>query len=355
MNRAEKPHLTACRGNNSGCLSRRGWLMNNSAMKDRKRLEEADYFLKCLQALGKISQHDQVKAGSSAIVTLADAATICGISAQELWLNYVRLGTLRMYNGDVPASDFINVTILLHDVIAFFCEQERIRRRYEQSYQTTVKYIVDNRLGHYNNLCMSSYFRMSESDAIRFESTAIALSRFFILNPIETINVSCNVENNINNANINANINANTNTNTNTNNIVIENNIDLDGLAQILKDIVEAVPHGTEKREAVSAGAPTVEKPTATKNQHRGSNEQRDKIDATAAVCLVVISAIMGRSHLDDDGKINRNRFEALVREAMTAKGQGDLYHATTAKNKFDNSPELTPFKRQVGRPENKQ
>ncbi|MDL2207528.1 hypothetical protein LJB82_02265 [Desulfovibrio sp. OttesenSCG-928-M16] len=354
MNRTEKPYLNGLPGEqNSGCLNRRGGIMNNSAMKYRKRFEEAGYFLKCLQALNKISQHELAKAGSSAIVTLADAATICGISAQELWFNYVRLGTLRMYNGDVPASDFINVTILLHDVVAFFCEQERIRRCYEQSYQTTVKYIVDNRLGNYDDICMSSYFRMPESDAIRFESTAIALSRFFILYPVKTINASCHVENNINNTNINANINENTNTNANS--IVIENNIDLDGLAQILKDIVEAVPHGTEKREAVSAGAPTVEKPTATKNQHRGSNEQRDKIDATAAVCLVVISAIMGRSHLDDDGKINRNRFEALVREAMTAKGQGDLYHATTAKNKFDNSPELTPFKRSVGRPENKQ
>lgn len=105
------------------------------------------------------------------------------------------------------------------------------------------------------------------------------------------------------------------------------------------------VSHAKKKPAAAAVG-------TAPMPQH-GSNKRTDEINATTAACLIVIGAILNRSHLDDDGKINRDGFEGLVRDTMNGKGQGSMYHATTAKNKFANSPELANFKRPVGRQKN--
>jgi hypothetical protein len=87
-----------------------------------------------------------------------------------------------------------------------------------------------------------------------------------------------------------------------------------------------------------------------------GSNKQTGKINATTAECLIVIGVILRDSlYLSSNGTISRDSFAEAVRAAMQTKGQGDLFHVTTAKNKFDNSPELQPFKVPLGRPKKQQ
>jgi hypothetical protein len=134
-----------------------------------------------------------------------------------------------MYNGDVPATDFIKVTILLQNVIVFFCEQERIRRYYEQSYQEITKELIRHGTKNDNDrqqatLWLSKYFAMQGRDAIHLESTTVALSRFFMLHPINTIDASYNCVNNVNN----------------TNSITIDND-DFNRLIQMLNALTEAV------------------------------------------------------------------------------------------------------------------
>ena len=194
---------------------------------DREYFEEARRFLKHMQVLSVVPQIEKQKAIASAVVTLGDAAAMCGLGAWELWVNYVRLGTLRMYDGNVPATDFIKVTHLLQDVIAFFCEQERIRRHYHSSYQELVKDILEYGSRSDDNakqamLSLSFYFNMSQTEAITFESMIVILSRYFKFYPTggaESLQVNINNTNSVNN----------------------EINIDCNGLVQVVKDWVAAM------------------------------------------------------------------------------------------------------------------
>ena len=169
---------------------RRAGGAKKTATIDKEHLNNAIDFFKRLQTLRSIPQAEQLKVLSSAVVTLGEAAIMCNIGAQELWRNYVILGILRMYNGDVPATEFIRVTHLLQDVISFFCGQEKIRRYYSQSYQKEVKYIIaysakSDDVAKQVNLSFSFYFNMSHEEAINFESMTISLSRYFEFYPFQ--------------------------------------------------------------------------------------------------------------------------------------------------------------------------
>jgi len=81
-----------------------------------------------------------------------------------------------------------------------------------------------------------------------------------------------------------------------------------------------------------------------------GSNKQTDKINATTAECHIVIGTLLKGYHLNENSKINRDGFTVAVQEAMTNKGNTNLFHLTTAKNIFDNSPGLNSVKTRRGR-----
>lgn len=152
-----------------------------------EHLKSADRFIKMRLALYKMPQAELEKAASSAVITLAEASTLCNTSARKLWEYAANLpDALPLYNSNTQAEDFLNATFLLQDVIAFYCAQETlIRKRRSQSYQQAVMQLIFpySEQGDKNAMqaeaALSSYFKMPCSEAIRYELTAEILYMFF--------------------------------------------------------------------------------------------------------------------------------------------------------------------------------
>ena len=91
--------------------------------------------------------------------------------------------------------------------------------------------------------------------------------------------------------------------------------------------------------------------PRAKATRQGGSNKKTDDINATTAASYVIIGVEL--EELRKNGcMIGRDKFVAKVRDSMDAKGQGYLFHLTTARSIFNNSSDLQPFKIRRGRPE---
>ena len=298
--------------------------------QQQQHLTEARHFLKCMQALSRIQHREIQQAIASAVVTLGEAATMCGIGARELWSQYVILGILRMYNSDVPATDFIRVTHLLQDVVVFFCEQERIRRYHSQSYQEIIKnmliaYAKKDYKSEQVLHALSFYFNMSCSEAIFFESKTIILSRYFeSYSPSGASSLQVNINN--------------------TNSVNNEINIDLNGLAQDMKDLAGTMSHTQPTSGATPPPAQTA--PTAPVNESVSATSYESP---THEACLLVIAAIKQGNYLDEHGEIGPKEFLAKVKVTMQAHGKIKGYRVAEARTIYAKSSELKPFKRKPG------
>jgi len=160
-------------------------LISRKEKYDIEHINNAKRFFKQLLFVAKIPQKEKEQAASYAVVTLEDAAIMCGIDANKLWRDYVKLGILPMHDGNVPVKEFLKLTILLKNVMYFFSEQERIRRRYKSSYKEIIKDAIREYARSKHNDAtqilnwLSFYFNMSEKDAVEFESATAMLYHFF--------------------------------------------------------------------------------------------------------------------------------------------------------------------------------
>lgn len=80
-----------------------------------------------------------------------------------------------------------------------------------------------------------------------------------------------------------------------------------------------------------------------------GSRPETDKITSTTEACAAIVLAITQGHHLSSNNKIGVTEFEQLVREAMMAKNNADMFQKTAARSFFKSSEELQPFKRRRG------
>ena len=161
----------------------------------KRHVEEARLFLKSLGAVSKAPPAELQKAVSSAVITFAEAALMCGTDARELWRDHIshapgfvigREG-LRFYNGDEPGAEFVNQTLSLLDVVELHCRMERSRR---SSYQEVVRFILSKMHQDEGDLrqaeaAHSTYLDLPPDKAIAFESAATVLAGYLRLHPIE--------------------------------------------------------------------------------------------------------------------------------------------------------------------------
>lgn len=136
------------------------------------------------KALGSDPLTKMKKNFPSAVVTLADAATMCGFGPRELWDNYVQPGELRLYNSDKSATDFLKQTLRLEEVLSFYCQQELEHRRF--SCQDIIIGLLKNKKlnredARLKRSALSSYLKMSSTEAIVFESAMVILARYIML------------------------------------------------------------------------------------------------------------------------------------------------------------------------------
>ena len=160
--------------------------------REERRYDDAMNFMKSHNAtlffLREISPSENLKLGSTEVL-LGDAASMCGIAASDFWDNFVSQGKVPLYNGDASATEFLSFTILFDDVIKFFCDQERARRRHERSYQEVIKTIIsvpaetNKEQADQTHKTFARYLDMPEDGAKNYESFVSILSRFLELNP----------------------------------------------------------------------------------------------------------------------------------------------------------------------------